>query len=160
MLGGFGFQFSGGADEGQPGDVDIKTVLAADVAPHLAQGFQERQAFNITHCAAHLNQHNFRPGGFRHFADAAFNDIGDMRDDLDGAAQVVAPPFAGDDFFVNLACGNVADLVEAGVNETFVVAQVQVGFSAIVQHINLAVLIGAHCARIDVDVGIQLLDRN
>ena len=39
-------------------------------------------------------------------------------------------------------------------------AQVEIRFRAIVQHINFPVLVRAHRPRIDVDVGIQFLDRN
>jgi hypothetical protein len=39
-------------------------------------------------------------------------------------------------------------------------AEVQVGFRAVVQHINLAVLVGVHGAGIDVEVGIELLQRD
>ena len=36
-------------------------------------------------------------------------------------------------------------------------AQVEVGFAAVVQHVDFAVLVGAHGARIDVDIGVELL---
>ena len=36
-------------------------------------------------------------------------------------------------------------------------AQVEIGFAAVVEHVDLAVLVGAHRARIDVDVRIELL---
>jgi hypothetical protein len=39
-------------------------------------------------------------------------------------------------------------------------AQVEVGFSPIVQDEDLSVLIGAHRARVDVEVRVQLLDGN
>ena len=93
MLGGFGFELVGSADIRQPGDVDIETVVAADVAPHLAQGLQEGQRLNISHSAANLTQHDLSPGGFRDLADAAFDHVGDVGDDLDGTSQVIAPPF-------------------------------------------------------------------
>ena len=35
--------------------------------------------------------------------------------------------------------------------------QIEIRFTAIVEHVDLAVLIGTHGSRIDVDVGIQLL---
>jgi len=39
-------------------------------------------------------------------------------------------------------------------------AEVEVGFGAVVEHINLAVLKRAHRAGIDVEVGIELLERH
>jgi len=36
-------------------------------------------------------------------------------------------------------------------------SQIEVGFGAVVQHKNFAVLVGAHGARVNVDVGVQFL---
>ncbi len=41
--------------------------------------------------------------------------------------------------------------------EAFIVAEVEIGFGAVVEDVHLAVLIGAHGAGIDVDVGVKLL---
>ena len=49
---------------------------------------------------------------------------------------------------------------ELDVGEPLVMAQVEVGFRAVVQHINLAVLVGVHRARVDVEVGVELLQRD
>jgi len=48
--------------------------------------------------------------------------------------------------------------LEVFVDEALVVAQVQVGLGAVVGDEHLAVLQGAHGARVDVDVGVHLLD--
>ena len=47
---------------------------------------------------------------------------------------------------------------EMGGGETFVVAEVEVGFRAVVGDKHFAVLIGRHGPRIDVQVGITLLE--
>jgi hypothetical protein len=49
---------------------------------------------------------------------------------------------------------------QAGVGEPFVVPEVQVGLGAVIQHVHFAVLVGAHRPRIDVDVRVELLDRD
>jgi hypothetical protein len=48
--------------------------------------------------------------------------------------------------------------MEILIEEPFVMTEVEVGFRSVVQDEDLAVLEGVHRARIDVDVGIQLLD--
>ena len=70
-----------------------------------------------------------------------------MRDDLDRLAQVVAVPLLLDDRQVDLAGGVVAVAGERGVGEALVVAQVEVGLGAVVEDVDLAVLVGAHRAR-------------
>ena len=80
-----------------------------------------------------------------------------MRNHLHGLAQVVAAALAGDDLLVDAAGGEVVALGELGVGEALVVAQVEVGLRAVVGDEDLAVLERAHGARIDVQVGIELL---
>ena len=91
-------------------------------------------------------------------ADARLDLVGEVRDDLDGAAQEVAAPLLGDDRGVDLAGGDVGALVEVLVDEALVVAQVEVGLGAVVGDEDLAVLVGRHGARVDVEVGVELLD--
>ena len=79
-----------------------------------------------------------------------------MRDDLHGLAQVVAPAFFFEHAFVNLASGEVVGLFHARFNETLVVAQVQVGFCAVVGDKNLAMLERRHRARVYIEVRVQL----
>ena len=90
--------------------------------------------------------------------DALLDLVGDVRDDLDRAAEVVAAPLLADDRVVDLAGGDVAGLAGGLIGEALVVAQVQIGLGAVVGDEHLAMLIGRHRARVHVDVGIELHD--
>ena len=81
-----------------------------------------------------------------------------MRDDLHGAAQVVALALLADDVVVDGARGDVGVAGKALVDEALVVPQVEVGLGAVVGDEDLAVLERAHGARVDVEVGVELLD--
>src|SRR5690554_5772355 len=81
-----------------------------------------------------------------------------MRDHLDSAAQVIAAALLADHLCIHLAGGNVANLIQPHVDETLIMPQVKVGFRAVVQHKYLAVLVRAHCARVNVDIWVKLLD--
>ena len=65
--------------------------------------------------------------------DARLDLVGDVRDDLDGLAEVVAAAFLLDDRLVDLAGGEVAVAGERGVGEAFVVAEVEIGLGAVVE---------------------------
>ena len=95
--------------------------------------------------------------GVASFWIAGLDLVGDVRNDLHGPAQVVALAFLLDDRQVDLAGGVVAVAAEGGVGEAFVVAEVEVGFGAVVEDVDFAVLVRAHRAGIDVDVGVELL---
>src|SRR5204863_5411713 len=59
-----------------------------------------------------------------------------------------------------LAGGDVVDLGHVLVGKALVVAQVQVGLSAIVGDKDFTMLVRVHGARVDVDIGVQFLDRD
>ena len=59
------FSSLGRADVGQPGHVNVEDVVAAHVFAHLADRFQERQAFDVADRAADFDDHHV---GLRFFA--------------------------------------------------------------------------------------------
>ncbi len=76
---------------------------------------------------------------------------------LDGAAEVVAAALATDHGVVDPARGDVGGARGVGVGEALVVAEVEIGLGAILGDEHLTVLVGGHRARVDVDVGVELL---
>ena len=46
------------------------------------------------------------------------------------------------------------------VSEPLIMAKVKVGFCAVVQHIDFAMLERVHCSRIDIEIRIELLEYN
>ena len=92
-----------------------------------------------------------------HRQDPVLDLVGDVRDHLDGVAEVVAAALLGDHLGVDLTGGDVGDLAEVGVEEPLVVADVEVGLGAVVGDEDLAVLERVHRPGIDVEVGVELL---
>ena len=135
-------------------------VLAADLAPHLADRLEVGLPFDVADRAADLDDHDVGIVLARGELDAALDLVGDVGDDLNGAAEVVAAPLLGDDRGVDLPGGDVRGAREIFVNETFVVTEIEVGFGAVVGDEDLAVLVGGHRAGIDVEIGVELHDRD
>ena len=77
--------------------MDKQGDIAPLFDPDLADRFEERQRFDIADRAADFgNDHvRFSPLSFP-FADATLDLLGNMRDDLNGGAEVIAAPFVGD----------------------------------------------------------------
>ena len=132
-----------------------RRVVAALFVAHLADGFQERQRFDIAHGAADFDDHHVHVR--RHLLQRGLDLIGDVRNHLHGLAQIVAAPLAGDDLLVDAPAGQVVALRQLGVREALVVAQVEIGLRAVVGDEDFAVLERAHGARIHVQVRIELL---
>ncbi len=151
-----GLGLAGRLEVGDQRQVDVQAVVLADVEGELADRFEERQALDVADGAADLGDDHVHVVGGQ-LADGGLDLVGDVRDDLDGVAEVVAAALLLDDRLVDLAGGVVAVAAERGVGEAFVMAEVEVGFGAVVEDVDLAVLVGAHRAGIDVDVGVELL---
>ena len=155
VLGGLGFELSGGGDEGDEGDVDEERVLAAMLLAHLADGFEEGKRFDVADGAADFADDDIDI--VRDFFHRGFDFVGDVRDDLHGFAEIVAAALLGDDLLVDAAGGEVVIAGEAGVGEALVVSQVEIGLGSIVGDEDLAMLEGRHGSGIDVEIGIELL---
>ena len=134
--------------------MDEAGVVAAEVLAHLADGFEEGEGFDVAYCAADFDDGYVGVGC--DFAHGVFDFVGDVGDDLDGFAEVVAATLFGDDLLVDAAGGEVVVAGEMGVGEALVVAEVEVGFGSVVGDEDFAVLEGAHGAGVDVEVGVEL----
>ncbi len=126
---------------------------------HFPDGLDEGLGFDIADGAADFGDHHVRVGLFAHPVNEALDFVGDVGDGLHRAAQVSTLALLMDHIGIHLAGGQVGVLVQVLVDEALVVAQVQVGFRAVLGHIHLPMLIGAHGTGIHVDVGVQLLRR-
>ena len=90
--------------------------------------------------------------------DAVLDLVGDMRNDLDSLAEVFSLALVIKDRLIHLTAGQVIEAGELHIGEPLIMAEVEVRFRAIVEHINLAVLVRAHRARINVEVRIEFLE--
>ncbi len=125
----------------------------AELVADLSDRFEERQTLDIAHRAADLDQDEV----FRRFGEHEFLDgVGDVRDHLHGGAEIFAAPFPADHARIDAAGGDVVALARIDAGEALVMAEIEVGLGPVVGHEDLAVLIGAHRAGIDVEVRIEL----
>src|SRR5690606_30859243 len=96
VLGRLGLQLAGVLDVRHQGQVDVHAVAAADVDRELADRLEERQRLDVADRAADLADHDVDVARLARELDPVLDLVGDVRDDLDRAAQVVAAPLAAD----------------------------------------------------------------
>ena len=158
MLGRLGLELAGGGDEGHQGEVDDERVVPPHLLAELPDRLEERQRFDVADGAADLGDHHVvsRSGA----ADGVLDLVGDVRDDLHGAAQVLAPPLLVDDRLVDPPGGDVVLLGERAVDEPLVVSEVEIGLGPVVGHEHFAVLKRRHGTRVHIDVRVELLHRD
>ena len=156
MLGGFRLEFLGGGDPGDEGDVDEDAVLATNLMPNLADGFEERERFNVADGATDFTDDDIDISG--ELLDGCLDLVGDVRDHLDGLAEIVTAALALNDLLVDATAGEVVGPGEVGVGVALVVAKVEVGFGTIVGDEDFPVLVGTHGPGIDIEIGVELLE--
>ena len=154
VLGRLGLELAGAGDERQQRQVDVDRVVARQVVAELPDRLEERQALDVADRAADLAQHEVV--ALVAVADELLDGVGDVRDDLDGGAEIVAAPLLGEDVLVDAAGGDVVLAGRRTAGEALVVPEVEVGLGAVVGDEDLAVLVGRHRARIDVEIGVEL----
>ena len=103
MLRRLGLQLVGGAEMRQQREMDVHHVLVADVVAHLADRFKKRQRLDVADRAADLDDADVGVARFGDALDVRFDLVGDVRDDLNGRAEIVAAPLLFDDGVVDLA---------------------------------------------------------
>ncbi len=138
--------------------MNIERPIAAELDAHLPDRLEKRQRLDIAHGAADLDHADVGVTGRGQHV--TLDLVGDVRDDLDGCAEILAAALFRDDVRVDLARREIAHAVRARVHEPLVVAQVEVGLRAVVGDVDLAVLERAHRARVDVDVRVELDEAN
>ena len=153
VLGGLGLDLAA-ADDRHQRQVHEHAVVAAELDRHLPDRLQERQRLDVADRAADLDHADVRLAGTE--LDAAPDLVGDVRNDLNRRAEVVAAPLLGDDALVDPPRGEVRIARRGRAHEALVVAEVEIGLGAVVGDEHLTVLERAHGARIDVDVRVEL----
>src|ERR1700729_1680587 len=133
-------------------------VFRAELEAHLADGLKKGERFDVADGAADFDENYV--DRIRDFPERGFNFVGDVRDDLDGFAEIIAAAFLGNDGFVDAAGGPVMIAREMRGGKTLVVAEIEIGFRTVVSDKHFAVLIGRHGAGINVQIGIALLEGN
>ena len=139
MLRRLGLQLTRRRNIGHKRDVDKHRLIAAQIVAHLANCFNERKRFDVTHRPADFAEHKVEAIdiGLCKF----LNFIGDVRNDLHSRPQIISAPFLVDDIAVYAARSDIVGLLGGNTCEAFIMAKIEVSLGSIVSHIDFAVLI-------------------
>src|SRR3954447_24191391 len=154
MLGRLGLDLLRRGYPGHQGDVDEAALPGRVLEPELADGLEERQAFDVADRTADLAQDDV--GSFGIVLDEFLDGVGDVRDHLDRAAQIVALALAGEHGPVDATCRDRVGGTGRHAGETLVMPQIEVGLGPVIGDEDLAVLVGRHRPGVDVEVGVEL----
>src|SRR5215472_14223992 len=154
MLGRFGLKLTRRGDPRHQRQMYEEDALASQLVAELADCLEERQALDIADGAADLADDEILV--IEISLDELLDRVGDVRDDLHGRAEIFAAPFASDHCRIDPAGSDRIAAPRRDADITLVMAEIEIGFSAIIGDVDLPVLIGTHRPRIDVEVWVEL----
>ena len=157
VLRGLRLQLTRCVQVGHVGQVDVDGAVA-QLPFHLADRLHERRTLDVADRTANLGDDEVVVIFLAKLLDVALDLVRDVRYDLDGLAQIVAAALLVDDALVDAARRHGVGLGGLDAGEPLIVSQVKVRFHTIDRHIALAMLIGVQRSRVDIDVGIELLN--
>jgi hypothetical protein len=157
VLGRLGLHLAGVPDVGHQRQVDEHAALRPHVGVELADRLEERQRLDVADRPADLGDDEVDGLRLGDDQDPVLDLVGDVRDHLDGGAEVVTAALAPDHAVVDAAGREVGGAGGVLVGKALVVTEVEVGLGAVLGDEDFAVLEGAHRPRVHVDVGIELL---
>ena len=140
--------------------MDVERVVLADFLLDLTDRLQEWQTLDVAHRTTDLRNDDIGVVRLCHIVDTLFDLVRDVRDHLHRRAEIVTVTLLVEYRPVDLAARDVRTLREVDINEAFVVTEIEIRLRAVIGDEHLAVLVGTHRARVDVDVGIKFLDRD
>ena len=134
-------------------------VVRAEIAAHFAGGLKEGLGLDVADGTTDFGDDHIHVIGSLG-THTRLDFVGDVRDDLHALAEVFAGALLAQHFLIDLTGGDVGLLAQEDVEETLVVADVEIGFGTVFGHVDLTMLERVHGARVDVDVRIELLLQN
>ena len=120
---------------------------------HLTGCFQEGLALDVAHRTTNFDYRDVSIACAE--LHSALDLVGDVRNHLDGAAQIVPATLFTQDLGIHFTRRKIVRFTHCRARKTLVVPQVQVRFGTVFRHENLTVLERAHRARIDVNIGVE-----
>ena len=120
--------------------MNMHVAVARPPERELADGLEERQPLDVAGGAADLGDEHVAFVCSAMQVDAVLDFVGDVRNHLHGLAEILSLALVVQHRLVNLAAGQVVHARELRAGEPLVVAEVEVGLRAVVEHVHFAVL--------------------
>mmetsp|Transcript_20188 Transcript_20188/g.55927 ORF Transcript_20188/g.55927 Transcript_20188/m.55927 type:complete len:219 (-) Transcript_20188:119-775(-) len=166
MLTWFRFLLACGAHDRDHTNMRHQKVFWPDLEQELLQRLQVDGALYVPNCASQFDQTHVRPllpcvdrspGDIQ---DPVLDRVSDVRNHLDGFAEVVSRALTFYHLLVYLARGDAMAGCQRDIEKTLVVPQIQIDLPPILENVHLAMLEGAHRAGVDVQVWVYLNRRD
>ena len=160
VLGWLSLKLASGRDIRNQSNMNVQYIVTANFLLDLANSLHKWQGLNITYSTTDFGNNYICTIAGSHIINTLLNLIGDMRNNLDSLAQIITTALLVKNIPINLTSGNIRAFGQININETLIMAQIQISLSTIISNENLAMLIRAHSTWININIWIKLLNSN
>ena len=136
------------------------TIVCTQFPPHLPQGFEIGQGFNVADGSAEFRDDNIVLIGLSQQLRPPLDFVGNVRHNLDGFAQIRAFSLLIDDRLVDFTRRHAIRNGSWNTQKAFIMSQIKVSFRAIVGHETLTVFVGIERAGVNVEIRVEFLNRD
>ena len=142
-------------------NVNQRKVVHAHTELELTQCLDEWSTFDVTHSSTQFNDTNLWflaqlvHRNSSNTLDPALNGVGHMWNHLDCFTQVVSLTFSFNHMRVDFTRGDVVVTRQSDVEISFVVTQIQINFTSVIQDKTLTMLERRHSSRVNVHVRVD-----
>ena len=140
--------------------MDEDRILMTNLQDELSDCLEEGKPLDVAGGPPDLGDQDVGVARVFKASDTPLDLVGDVGNDLDGLAEIIAAALIREDGLVDLTAGKIVFTGQDALGEALVVAEIKIGLGAVGQHIHLAVLKRVHRARIHIEVGIEFLHRH
>src|SRR5690625_2562190 len=154
MLCRLGLQLATGRKIGNQRQMHEDALIARLLLRELADRLEKGQPLDISNRAADLAKHEIHL--IRADAEEGLYLIGDVRDHLDGLAEIITTAFALEHRLVDAARRNGIAPARRNSGKALVMAEIQIRFGPVIGDEDLAMFERRHGARIDIQIGVEL----
>ena len=158
VLSRFCFQFTRSRQIRQQCQVHQNAFAAWFFVNELTNGFEKRQTLDVANGAADFAQH--KVDFVIADADEVLDFVGDVGNDLNRLAQIVAAAFFFQNVGIDATGRDRVGGTGGNAGEPFVVPQIEVGFRTVIGHEHFAMFERRHRAGINVQIGIEFSEAN
>ena len=127
---------------------------------HLSYSLKIRSTLNVANSSTDFSNNEIIMVFLSEQLNVALNLVGNMRHDLNGLSQIISPSLLIDNSLINTSCSQRVRLSGLNTSKALIVTKVKVGFHTVHGNITLTMFIRVKSSRVDVDVGVELLNGN
>jgi len=140
--------------------MEIDSIFSPYLKHNLSHSFYKRETLDITNSTTDFSNNNIIFPGFAQSFHSIFNFISDMRYHLNCCTEEITSSLFCNYIKIDLSGSCIIGSGHIFVKESFIMSEIEIGFSSVIGNVNFTVLKWIHRSGIDINIWIKFLNCN